>query len=158
MAFSDNITTTAVLAASALGLPEMDGAYFLLFLGGIWILLKITTGVIQTKNLIFPPSNPPLNEKYQRTSECDKRCDANLREHEKLQKDIHDAIDKLAVEMRELIHDLNEKSEARAKAYHDRVNPIEADVSALKSSEKSHSAQIYNLENRFNAHIEKSRR
>lgn len=102
--------------------------------------------------------NPPDNEKYRFTSECDKRCDANLREHEKLQKDIHDAIDKLAVEMRELIHDLNEKSEARAKAYHDRINPIEADVSALKSSEKSHSAQIYNLENRFNAHIEKSRR
>ena len=102
--------------------------------------------------------SPPDNEKYRFTSECDKRCDANLREHEKLQKDIHDAIDKLAVEMRELIHDLNEKSEARAKAYHDRINPIEADVSALKSSEKSHSAQIYNLENRFNAHIEKSRR
>ena len=99
--------------------------------------------------------NPPDNEKYRFSSECDKRCDVNLREHEKLQNDIHDAIDKLAVEMRELIHDLNEKSEARAKAYHDRINPIEADVSALKASEKSHSAQIYNLENRFNAHIER---
>ena len=98
---------------------------------------------------------PPDNEKYRFSSECDKRCDANLREHEKLQKENHDAIEKLASEMRELFNDLNEKSEARAKAYHDRVNPIEADVSALKSSEKSISSQIYNLENRFNAHIER---
>lgn len=98
---------------------------------------------------------PPDNEKYRFTSECDKRCDANLREHEKLQKDIHDAIDKLGDEMRKLFRELNEKDEARAKAMHDRINPIEADVSALKSSEKSISSQIYNLENRFNAHIER---
>ena len=98
---------------------------------------------------------PPDNEKYRFTSECDKRCDANLREHEKLQKDIHDAIDKLGDEMRKLFRELNEKDEARAKAMHDRINPLEADVSALKSSEKSISSQIYNLENRFNAHIER---
>ena len=98
---------------------------------------------------------PPDNEKYRFTSECDKRCDANLREHEKLQKDIHDAIDKLGDEMRKLFRELNEKDEARAKAMHDRINPIEADVSALKSSEKSISSQIYNLENRFNSHIER---
>lgn len=147
MLLRDTISGACLLGASFAEIDTSWLANAMIFIAAASATLFYARGAFK--------KTPPDNEKYRFTAECDKRCDANIREHEKLQKGIHDAIDKLAVEMRELIHDLNEKSEARAKAYHDRINPIEADVSALKSSEKSHSAQIYNLENRFNAHIER---
>ena len=147
MLLRDTISGVCLLGAS---FAEVDTSW----LANAMIFIAAASATLFYARGAFKKT-PPDNEKYRFTAECDKRCDANLREHEKLQKEIHDAIEKLASEMRELFNDLNEKSEARAKAYHDRVNPIEADVSALKSSEKSISSQIYNLENRFNAHIER---
>ena len=147
MLLRDTISGACLLGAS---FAEVDTSW----LANAMIFIAAASATLFYARGAFKKT-PPDNEKYRFTSECDKRCDANLREHEKLQKDIHDAIDKLGDEMRKLFRELNEKDEARAKAMHDRINPIEADVSALKSSEKSISSQIYNLENRFNAHIER---
>ena len=147
MILRDTISGVCLLGAS---FAEVDTSW----LANAMIFIAAASATLFYARGAFKKT-PPDNEKYRFTSECDKRCDANLREHEKLQKDIHDAIDKLGDEMRKLFRELNEKDEARAKAMHDRINPIEADVSALKSSEKSISSQIYNLENRFNAHIER---
>ncbi len=147
MLLRDTISGACLLGAS---FAEVDTSW----LANAMIFIAAASATLFYARGAFKKT-PPDNEKYRFSSECDKRCDANLREHEKLQKDIHDAIDKLGAEMRRLFRELNEKDEARAKAMHDRINPIEADVSALKSSEKSISSQIYNLENRFNSHIER---
>ena len=147
MLLRDTISGACLLGAS---FAEVDTSW----LANAMIFIAAASATLFYARGAFKKT-PPDNEKYRFTAECDKRCDANLRDHEKLQKDIHDAIDKLGAEMRRLFRELNEKDEARAKAMHDRINPIEADVSALKSSEKSISSQIYNLENRFNAHIER---
>ena len=67
-------------------------------------------------------------------------------------------IDKLEAEMRRKFDELNANGEARAKAYHDRVNPLEADVSSLKATSRAQSVQVSVLETRLNSHIEKSRK
>lgn len=64
-------------------------------------------------------------------------------------------IDKLEAEMRRKFDELNANSEARAKAYHDRVNPLEADVSSLKAITRTQSVQVSVIESRLNSHIEK---
>lgn len=60
--------------------------------------------------------------------------------------------------MRRKFDELNANGEARAKAYHDRVNPLEAKVSSLETSDEIQHQQICTLETRLNIHIEKARK
>lgn len=74
------------------------------------------------------------------------------------EKRIETRLEKLEAEMRRKFDELNANGEARAKAYHDRVNPLEAKVSALETSDEIQHQQICTLETRLNIHIEKARK
>ena len=139
MAIGENLTAGAVIATSTIGLPAMDGAYFLMFLGAIWLIFQLVIAFFKVKNFIFPPVNPPASEKYRHADECERRCAINIAEHERLDRTFRSEITTLEVriksfesEIRKSIETLDDKSEQRAQKMHGRTNEILAAVSRLQ--------------------------
>lgn len=139
MAACDTITSAAVIASSTIGLPAMDGAYFLMFLGAVWLIFQLVIAFFRVKEFIFPQPNPPASEKFRHADECERRCAVNLAGHDKLDREFRAEIAKVEMriksfeaEIRKSLEDLDNKSEQRALKMHGRTNEILAAVSRLQ--------------------------
>lgn len=139
MGIGENLTSGTVIASSTIGLPSMDGAYFLMFLGAIWLIFQLVIAFFKVKNFIFPQANPPATEKFRHADECERRCTMNVSEHDKLDREFRSEMAKLEMriksfetEIRKSIEDLDNKSEQRALKMHGRTNEILAAVSRIQ--------------------------
>jgi len=112
----DTLTTTALLGASALGTPEVDGTYLLMFLGVIWMFIQLVLGLLALKSRIFPSPNPPLHAEYATKTELS---------------EVKNNVNKLEAEMRQNFKELNNQGEQRAYKLHARINEVLAAVSRL---------------------------
>lgn len=142
MAVSDALTFGAI-AASALGLPDVEGAHLLIALGIFWLFAKVVLVGFSVKEKIFPTPNPPISEKFRQVKDCEKLCSENILFHEKIDREINERFSAMS----------SHSAQSREKLYV-RVANLESKLSALEKENEMQTQHLYSLEQKMDRLLE----
>lgn len=129
----------AAFLASAAGWENVDGN----FLVQLLIIITAAASII-TMVLGWFRKTPPDTEKYRHVKDCEHLCQANMADHEKIDR-----------EMNERLSSMSGHSAASREKLYLRMTAVESELSAIKKENELQTQQLYSLSQKMDRYIER---